>query len=108
MVDLDNIKEIYASLMQNKLRTALTVFGVSWGVFMLLIMLGSGKGLENGVTQGFGDFATNSMFVWSKRTTIPYKGFSRGRNINFKNRDVDALKSSIPEIDIIAPKVTLF
>lgn len=105
MIDLDNIKEIYASLMQNKLRTALTVFGVSWGVFMLLIMLGSGKGLENGVTQGFGDFATNSMFVWTKRTSMPYKGFPRGRSFNFKNRDVEALKNSVPEIDIIAPKI---
>ena len=83
----------------------MTAFGVFWGIFMLIIMLGSGKGLENGVTSGMGSFATNSMFVWAQRTTIPYKGLPRGRNFNFRNDDIEALKKNVPEIQYLAPKI---
>ena len=79
MFDLDRWMEIYHVLRSNKLRTFLTAFGVFWGIFMLVIMLGSGKGLQNGITQNFGDMATNSVFFWTERTTVPYKGFTRGR-----------------------------
>jgi len=95
--DIDKWQEIFTVLKKNKLRTFLTAFGVFWGIFMLVIMLGSGKGLENGVKQGMGDMATNSMFMWTQRTTVPYKGLPRGRHYNFKNDDVEALKTSIPE-----------
>jgi putative ABC transport system permease protein len=87
------------------LRTFFTAFGVFWGIFMLVIMLGSGNGLSNSVEVGFGDMATNSVFMWTHRTSMPYKGFPRGRYYNFSNDDVEALKNSIPEIDVVAPRL---
>ena len=78
MIDRDKWQEIFHTLRQNKLRTGLTAFGVLWGIFMLMIMLGAGTGLQNAVYSGMGDFATNSMFIWAQGTTIPYKGFPRG------------------------------
>ena len=72
MFDLDRWQEIYSVLRKNKLRTFLTAFGVFWGIFMLVIMLGSGTGLKNGVTQNFGDMATNSVFIWAQQTSISY------------------------------------
>ena len=105
MIDYDKWQEIFHTLKKNKLRTGLTAFGVSWGIFMLMIMLGAGTGLENAVYSGMGDFATNSMFIWTQTTTIPYKGFPRGRSYDFELNDLYALKNSLPEIDIITPTV---
>ena len=106
MFSRDNWQEIFQTLKKNKIRTLLTAFGVFWGIFMLIIMLGSGAGLENGISSGMGNFATNSFFIWTQRTTIPYKGFPRGRFYNFKNDDIEALKSNIPEIKYIASKIS--
>lgn len=106
--DADKWQEIYFALKQNKLRTFFTAFGVFWGIFMLIIMLGSGKGLRNGATQGMGDLATNSMFMWTQQTTVPYKGFPRGRRYNFTNEDTQALQDNIPEIEHIAPRLQVF
>ena len=105
MFDLDRWQEIYHVLKKNRLRTMLTAFGVFWGIFMLVIMLGSGNGLQNGVTQNFGDMATNSVFVWAQQTTMPYKGFDRGRRYNFTNSDVEAIRQSVPEIRYLAPRL---
>lgn len=104
MFDLDKWHEIYLTLSRNKLRTFLTALGVSWGIFMLIIMLGAGKGLENGVMQGFGDFATNSMYVWTESTTKPYRGLPAGRYFNLNNGDIELLKRNVPEIDVLAPR----
>ena len=103
--DRDLWQEIMHTLKKNKLRTFMTAFGVFWGIFMLIIMLGSGAGLENGVSDGMGNFATNSVFMWSERTTIPYKGLPRGRRWHFDNSDIQALKENIPEIKYLAPKI---
>jgi putative ABC transport system permease protein len=105
MFDYDKWQEIFHTLKKNKLRTGLTAFGVSWGIFMLVILLGAGSGLENGVYSGLGDFATNSMFIWTQATTMPYKGFPRNRWYRFELNDKYALQNSIPEIDIITPTV---
>lgn len=105
MFDLDRWQEIMSALKKNKLRTFFTAFGVFWGIFMLVVMLGSGTGMKNGITSDLGDFATNSVFMWARSTTIPYKGFPRGRNYNFRNDDIDALKREIPEIDILSPRM---
>ncbi len=106
--DPDTWKEIFSTLKKNKLRTFFTAFGVFWGIFMLIIMLGSGTGLHNGVSMGMGDMATNSMFMWTQRTSIPYKGLPRGRFFNFKNGDTQALIDNIPEIEHIAPRIRGF
>ncbi|MCB2220372.1 MAG: ABC transporter permease [Bacteroidetes bacterium] len=105
MFDRDRWQEIFHTLKKNKLRTFMTAFGVFWGIFMLIIMLGSGAGLENGVSSGMGNFATNSVFVWTQRTTMPYKGFPRGRSFFFRNDDIEALRNNIPEIKYLAPKI---
>jgi len=107
MFDLDRWQEIYHVLRSNRLRTFLTAFGVFWGIFMLVIMLGSGNGLENGVTQNFGDMATNSVFLWTNQTTIPYKGFPRGRRFYYENSDIAALRQAIPEIKYLAPRTNV-
>ncbi len=105
MFDLDRWQEIWHVLKKNRMRTFLTAFGVFWGIFMLVIMLGSGNGLQNGVTQNFGDMATNSVFIWTQQTTMPYKGFPRGRRFYFDNEDVTALRHSVPELKYLAPRL---
>jgi putative ABC transport system permease protein len=102
--DRDNWVEIALTLKRNKLRSFLTAFGVFWGIFMLVVMLGAGKGLYNGVMKDFSGLATNSVFIWARPTTKPYKGFPRGRRFNFNNDDIKALRQQIPEIEHIAPR----
>ena len=107
-INTDKLQEIWFTIKQNKLRTFFTAFGVSWGIFMLVVMLGAGKGLHNGVSTGMGDMATNSMFMWGNRTTVPYKGFPRGRFVQFENEDTKALIDQLPEIEYIAPRLQVF
>lgn len=108
LFDKDKFTEIMHALGKNKLRTFFTAFGVFWGIFMLVIMLGSGKGLNNGVSQGMGDMATNALFMWTQQTTEPYKGFPRGRRYNFRNDDTQALRDNIPDLEYIAPRLQVF
>ncbi len=108
ILDFDRWQEIFIALKQNKVRTFFTAFGVFWGIFLLVIMLGSGKGLENGTKVGMGDMSTNSFFMWTQRTTIPYKGYPRGRFFNYNNKDTEALIENIPEIEYIAPRIRGF
>ncbi len=103
MFDLDKWAEIYATVRKHKLRTALTAFGVFWGIFMLVVLLGAGKGLENGVTKDF-NIAKNAVFVWTQRTSIPYKGLKPGRFIQLTNDDARAIRQGVPEVDVIAPR----
>ena len=104
MFDIDRWNEIWNALAKNKIRSLLTAFGVFWGIFMLIVMAGAGKGLENGVVQGVARFATNSAFLWTDRTSEPYKGFKRGRYWNMESEDIQYLKSNVPELEIITPK----
>ena len=102
MFDLDKWTEIWATIRRHKLRTGLTMFGVFWGIFMLILLLGAGKGLENGAMKNF-NVAKNAVFLWSQRTSIPYKGMKPGRFIQFTNDDITAIRQNIPEVDVIAP-----
>lgn len=104
MIDTDLWQEVFHVLKKNKTRTFLTGFGVFWGIFMLVVMLGAGKGLRNGVFYGIGDLALNSLYIWTKSTTIPYEGFDRARWWSFTNEDTKALIDNIPEIEILAPR----
>lgn len=105
LFDLDRWTEIIHVLKSNKLRTFLTAFGVFWGIFMLIIMLGAGSGLENGANDNMGDFSTNSVFIWTERTTKPYKGFDKGRWYHFTNDDTKALRDNIKDIELLAPRL---
>lgn len=98
----DNWQEIFATIRKNKLRTFLTMLGVFWGIFMLVIMLGSGNGLRNGILKGFAGTATNSFFVWAQQTTKEYKGMKPARNFNYTNEDGEALKQ-LSELDVVSP-----
>jgi putative ABC transport system permease protein len=104
MFDLDRWNEIWHALMKNKVRSLLTAFGVFWGIFMLIVMAGAGKGLSNGIIEGVGKFATNSTFLWTNRTGEPYKGFKRGRYWNMDSEDLRIIKEKVPEVQIISPK----
>ena len=84
----DIFTEIWESVRRNKLRTALTGFAVSWGIFMLIVLLGAGNGLMNSFMQGGGSFATNSVSVGGGWTSKPYDGLKQGRRIKLDDGDV--------------------
>ncbi len=103
MFDRDKWIEVFQVLGKNPFRTAATAFGVMWGIMMLIIMMGSGNGLENGVTSNFNG-VTNCMFLWTQSTSKPYAGFKQGRRFELRSADVDFLRANVPEIDIISPR----
>jgi putative ABC transport system permease protein len=107
MFERDTWQEIYSVLRKNKMRTFITAFGVIWGIFMLVLLLGSGAGLKNAVFNMYGNFATNSIFMWSQQTTIPYQGFRRGRQIIFNDSDTKTIKNKIEEIQYITPRINI-
>jgi putative ABC transport system permease protein len=101
LLDIEKWREIIGTLKQHKLRTALTAFGVFWGIFMLTVLLGAGKGLENGVNEGF-PRVSNYVNVWSQGTTqVPYQGMPIGRHIEFKPDDVDAIARNVSSISLV-------
>lgn len=106
MFDIDRWTEIYQTLSKNKLRSSLTAFGVVWGIIMLIVMLGAGSGLQNGVSREFSGRVSNSVFLWSQVTSMPYKGFKKGRWVRMDNDDTKALRD-IPNLDLMSPGLQL-
>lgn len=104
MFKRDQWDEILESLSANWFRTIMTAFGVFWGIFILVILLAAGNGLGNGVKQGFSGLATNSMFMWSRPTSISYKGLNKGRRYNFKLGDVTAIKHNVAGLKYVSPR----
>jgi len=105
MFDLDLWNEVISALKKNRLRSFMTAFGVFWGIFMLIIMSGAGKALENGVLDGVKAFATNSAFFWTERTSIPYEGFQRGRRWNYENTDIQYILENVKEVEYLSPRL---
>lgn len=99
MFDKDNWQEIFATMSKNKLRTFLTSVSVAWGIFILIILLGAGRGLYNGAQSQFMQDAVNSINVEGGQTSMPYKGFKPGRQIQLKNEDFDLLGEEVQNID---------
>ena len=101
--DLDWWQEIWITITHNKSRSVLTAFGVFWGMFMLVAMVGAGSALETGIMSQVEGFATNSCFVSDDRTSEAYKGFRKGRRWTIVNEDISVLVQKIPEIEHISP-----
>ncbi len=108
MFDIDKWQEIFSTIRKNKLRTFLTGFSVAWGIFMLIILLGSGRGLENGVQIQFERDATNSIWIYRGQTSMPYKGLKPGRRIKFTNEDYDYSKREIKNIENLSSRLSIF
>lgn len=104
--DIDRLREILDVLSRNKSRTFLTGFGVFWGVFMLVGLVGGGDGLKGLLSNNLAGFATNSAIVWAQPTTKPYHGFRKGRQWNLTYKDVKRVRAQVPELDVITPTIT--
>ena len=105
LFDSDTWQEIYGSIRKNKVRTVITIIGVLWGIFLLVVLLGAARGMENGFNKLFGNFATNSVFVWTQSTDTPFKGFQEGRRFSLTMNDIEVLKSEYTEeIKLLAPR----
>jgi len=102
MFDYDKWQEIFDSLKRHKLRTFATALAVWWGIFMLVILLGAGNGLKNSAERDFADDAINSLFVWTSRTSKPYKGYKAGRWIQFHNKDLNAIKTNVEGVEYMS------
>ncbi|MBO6018280.1 MAG: ABC transporter permease [Prevotella sp.] len=102
-IDIDSYREVLDTLTRNKSRSFLTGFGVFWGVFMLVALMGGGNGLKELLQQNFAGFATNSAMVWAQPTSKAYKGFRKGRLWHMDYKDVARIRHSVPELDVVTP-----
>ena len=108
MFDYDKWNEIYYSLKNNKLRAFLTGFSVGWGIFMLIVLLGVGQGLQNGVENKFSDDAVNGVWVGGGKTSMPYRGMKVGRKIQFKNNDYEIIKQNFPQVNNVSARLNVW
>lgn len=99
---MDSFQEILYTLRKNKLRTGLTAFGVFWGIFMLMMLLGAGRGMQNGVYADFGSDVLDYVVIWTGETAVPYKGRGIGRRINLTREDLQSIKQQVPGIRFIS------
>ena len=104
--DFDALREIGDSLFRNKRRTLLTGFGIFWGLFMLLFLVGGGNGLKQMLSMNFEGFATNTIVIVSSNTSKPWKGMKEGRYWQLDRKDVERLRTLVPELDVVAPQVS--
>ena len=107
MFDLDKWQEIFSTMRKNKLRTVLTAFSVAWGIFILIVLLGSGNGLKNAVMMNFERDATNYMSVDAGWTSMDYNGLKKNRRIQFDNRDIDLLEN-VDGLATISPIISMW
>ena len=104
LFDRDTWQEVYDSMSKNKLRTVLTMVGVWWGILLLIALLGAARGMENSFNRMFGDFATNSVFIWGQSTSKPFKGFQEGRGVNLKLSHAKKIEENIEGIEFVVPR----
>ena len=107
-IDIDTYREILDTLTRNKTRSLLTGFGVFWGVFMLVALIGGGAGLKELLSNNFAGFATNSAIVFAQPTTKPCDGFRKGREWNMEYKDVERLRAQVPELDVVSPVISMW
>ncbi|MFC5194614.1 ABC transporter permease [Bizionia hallyeonensis] len=104
LTDRDTWQEVFDSLSKNKLRSILTMVGVWWGILLLIGLLGSARGLENAFNRLFGDFATNSVFVWAQSTSKPFQGFQEGRQVKLTLTDAKKVEENVEGIEFVVPR----
>ncbi len=104
LFESDTWKEVYDSLTKNKVRTVITMIGVWWGILLLIALLGAARGMENSFNRIFGDFATNSVFIWGQNTSIPFRGFQEGKLVSLKLSHVHKIKENIEGVELVVPR----
>ena len=104
LFDRDTWQEVYDSMSKNKLRTAITMVGVWWGILLLITLLGAARGMENSFNRLFGDFATNSVFIWGQSTSKPFKGFQEGKRVQLKLSHAKKIEENIEGIEFVVPR----
>ena len=104
--DIDRIHEIRQTILRNRSRSLLTGFGVFWGIFMLLFLMGGGQGVKALLQQELQGFATNSGFIVPSQTSRPFKGFKRGRTWKMTRRDIEILRNRLPEAAIVTGQLS--
>jgi putative ABC transport system permease protein len=107
MFDFDDWQEVLSTLRKNPLRTVMTAWGVFWGAFMLVLMLGFGNGLEDGVTKNMLGFSPNNVYMWGNRTTKPFRGMPQGRWVKLRLEDMESIKRSVASLRALAPRIQL-
>ena len=102
---MDFWQEIFMALSRNKLRTFLTGFAISWGIFILIVLLAAGNGIMNGVSEQFSDKSTNVYMIFSGETSKPFKGHGTNRSIMFTDKDIRLLETEVRNIDQVSPRI---
>ena len=106
MFSRDTWREIFITLRKNKLRTFLSGFTVALGILIFITLYGMGNGLVNTFNDFFGDDATNVIYIFPGRTSIPYKGYKSNRNIEFENSDLTDIEETFPMfVEHISPRI---
>lgn len=106
MIEISDVSEVVNTLRGNPLRTLLTAASIFWGIFILIVMLGFGSGIEDGVNKTMSGYAQNSLYLWSSKTSVAWQGLTPGRGINLNNSDTAAIRM-LPEVGLVAPRVRL-
>ena len=105
LFERDTWQEVYDSVTKNKVRTVITMIGVWWGILLLISLLGAARGMENSFNRLFGDFATNSVFIWGQNTSMPFKGFQDGRAVQLRLSHIEEIEDNISGIEILLPRI---
>jgi putative ABC transport system permease protein len=106
MFDLDTWHEVFSTLQKNVARTVMTAWGVFWGAFMLVLMLGIGRGLEGGVTRNMASLSANNVYLWGGRSSVPHAGLALGRPLRLDLQDVAEVKQ-LPGVVAVTPSIEL-
>lgn len=102
---MDFWQEIFMALRRNKLRTILTGFAISWGIFILIVLLAAGNGLINSVGESFSKRSKNTYTIYAGFTSKPYKGHNSNRWIPFTDKDVRLLENNFPHVGQVSPRI---
>ncbi|MDR1667139.1 MAG: ABC transporter permease [Bacteroidales bacterium] len=103
MFDLDKWKEIWATITRNRTRSILTAFGVSWGLFMFILLVGFGNGFKKGVMDNFSGISPNACFFWTNRTSVPFEGYRKGRRWEMNSKDLTLVREKAQSVKYISP-----